>query len=85
LTGSDALGRLRHFSNLHGIKLRNNSLTGLNGFELIKKDFPKLIELGLWGDKHTCAESIVNSLQSQNVTVRVSEDVNGDYKWMNCV
>lgn len=76
LNGSDVLARLRHFPNLEGIYMRDNNLTDLDGFENIGKDFPKLFEIGLSGNKFACAKlpSIVESLQAQNVKLRGNMD-----------
>lgn len=73
LTGSDALSRLQHFSNLKEIQLRHNSLTELNGFEKIKNDFPKLTKIGLSGNKFTCdkLKLTVDSLLDQKVDMHM--------------
>lgn len=77
LTGTDPLTRLRHFSNLETLNLEGNNFSELDGFKNIGKDFPKINEIGLTGNKFTCdkLKSIVDSLLTQMVTVRGTVDI----------
>lgn len=70
--------------------MRDNNFSELNGFENINKDFPKLNHLDLSGNKFSCGklQLIVDSLETQEVTVGKTVDIDGDvnnYKEVTCV
>lgn len=71
LTGSDPLIRLRHFSNLEELYVRDNNLNDLNGIQGIRMDFPKLKAVGVSGNQFVCdkLQLIVENIRAQGVRV----------------
>lgn len=71
LTESDVLFRLKHFTLLERLDLGYNNFSMIDGVDVIKSIFPKIVSVNLSGSGIPCVEvqEIGESLKSQNVTL----------------
>lgn len=71
LTESDVLFRLKHFTLLEELDLGYNNFIVIDGLDVIKNIFPKLVNVNLSGNGITCdkVREIGESLKSQNITL----------------